>query len=615
MKVKVFKSMLLSTAMACSLFSCVNDDYDLSDVDTTVGMEIHDLTIPLKLDEVTLKSVLELEDDSQIKVLNGEYVVIEDGTFSSKRIELPSFTIEVPAIDPIEDELSPNLHLDDLIPEDFDPSFLPLLDNITIPDDYKVVSFELENASTTFDVEADVDASIIGVDKVDTEATIRIFFNFDGVENLVSSFELENLIIQLPKGLKAQTTEGGIYDSATGELRFEKLASNKELEVMVEVDITEIQAKPAGATLENGKFTFSNELSVTGTVAVYGHNLKKDVKIGNLLNIGNISYECQVGFPQGNIKVESFTGDIQYQVEGIDIDPVSLDDIPDFLTQDGTNIMLANPQIYLELNNPLYENNHIYATAALEFIPYPNSTGEEFKVDVKIDDAINQFCLSPVKPDTYYKNESYNQLKVDFSYAEFVPFTNLGNILSGTKIPESIDINVVNPQIPAQHVEDFALGQNLGTIEGTYVFYAPMALAEGSVIKYSEIFDEWSEDEMNDITISQLKVDANITSNIPFELVLKAYPIDKNGQKITDGGNVIEGKAYMNGSDVIPANANGNLVIEMIGKINQLDGIILDAELHGKDAVGSTGNALKPDHRIKLDNLKMKVSGQYISEL
>ena len=289
MKVKVFKSMLLSTAMACSLFSCVNDDYDLSDVDTTVGMEIHDLTIPLKLDEVTLKSVLELEDDSQIKVLNGEYVVIEDGTFSSKRIELPSFTIEVPAIDPIEDELSPNLHLDDLIPEDFDPSFLPLLDNITIPDDNKVVSFELENASTTFDVEADVDASIIGVDKVDTEATIRIFFNFDGVENLVSSFELENLIIQLPKGLKAHTTEGGIYDSTTGELRFEKLASNERLEVMVEVDITEIQAKPAGATLENGKFTFSNELSVTGTVVVYGHNLKKDVKIGNLLNIGNIS--------------------------------------------------------------------------------------------------------------------------------------------------------------------------------------------------------------------------------------------------------------------------------------------------------------------------------------
>ena len=110
-------------------------------------------------------------------------------------------------------------------------------------------------------------------------------------------------------------------------------------------------------------------------------------------------------------------------------------------------------------------------------------------------------------------------------------------------------------------------------------------------------------------------MDANITSNIPFELALKAYPIDKNGQKITNNGKVIEGKIYMNGFDVIPANANGSLVIEIDGAIQQLDGIILDAEIHGKDVAGSTGNALKPNHQIKLDNLKMKVSGEYISEL
>lgn len=615
MKVKILKSMLLSMAITCSQFSCVNGDYDLSDVDTTVGMKINDLTIPLNLDELTLRSVLELEDDSQIKEVNGEYAVIEDGTFSSDGIELPSFVIEVPAIEPIQEELTPDLHLDDLIPEGFNPSFLPLLGNITIPDDYKVVSFDIENASTTFHVEAEVDESIVGIDKVGTEATIRIFFNFDGIENLVNSFELENLVIQLPKGLSAQASEGGTYDPVTGKLSFEKMASNEKLEVLVNVDITEIQAKPAGATLANGKFTFSNELSVNGIVVVYGHNLKKDVKIENLLNIGNISYECQVGFPNGNIKVESFTGDIQYQVDGIDIDPVNLDDIPDYLAQEGTNIKLANPQIYLELNNPLYEEHHIYATTALEFIPYPNNTGERFKVDVKIDDALNQFCFSPAKPESYYKNAGNEQLKVDFTDAEFVPFTNLGNILSGEKIPESIDINVVNPQIPVQHVENFALGQTLGAIQGTYVFYAPLALTEGSVIKYSEVFDGWSDEELDNIAISQLRVDANITSNIPFELALKAYPIDKNGQKITNNGKVIEGKIYMKGFDVIPANANGSLVIEIDGAIQQLDGIILDAEIHGKDVAGSTGNALKPNHQIKLDNLKMKVSGEYISEL
>lgn len=150
MKVKTLKSMLLSMAMTCSLFSCVNGDYDLSDVDTTVGVKINYLTIPLNLDEVTLKSVLELEDDSQIKEVNGEYAVIEDGTFSSKGIELPSFVIEIPAIAPIKDQLIPNLHLEDLIPEGVNPSLFPLLGNITIPADYKVVSFDIENASTSF---------------------------------------------------------------------------------------------------------------------------------------------------------------------------------------------------------------------------------------------------------------------------------------------------------------------------------------------------------------------------------------------------------------------------------------------------------------------------------
>jgi len=464
-------------------------------------------------------------------------------------------------------------------------------------------------------VKADVDESIVRIDKVGVVTNIRIYFNFDGIENMVNTFELENLIIQLPKGLKATASNGGVYDKETGKLYFEKLKSEKNLEVTVDVSITEIDAKPAGATLENGKFTFSNTLSVTGTVVVYGHNLKKDIKVTDLLNIGNINYQCNVTFPEGNIKVETFTGDIQYLVEGIDIDAVSLDDIPDFLNQEGTNIKLVNPQIYLELNNPIYEEYKVYATAGLEFIPYPNATGEEYKVEVMIDEPIKQFCMSPSQPENYYKNEDDNFMSVDFSHAEYIPFTNLGNILSGDSIPESIAINVVDPQIPKQHVEDFALGQELGAINGTYVFYAPLALAEGSTIKYSEIFDGWNDDDIDDIEISQLRIDANINSDIPFELSIKAYPIDKNGNKITDNGKEVVGKAYMEGSTMIPANAHGAIIIEMDGVVRHLDGIILDAEIHGQDVPGSVGNALKPGHHIKLDNLKIKVSGEYISEL
>jgi len=617
MRMKNFKGLLLLLTITTMSLSCVNNDYDLSDVDTTVSMKVNNLTIPLNLDEVTLKSVLDLDDDSQIKEVNGEYAIIENGEFCSDKVELPSFTIEVPSIDPIQEELSPDIHisLEDFMGNGGYPSFFAAMENIIIPDDWKIVSFDIENAKTKFDVKADVDASIVRIDKVGVVTNIQIYFNFDGIENIVNTFELENLVIQLPKGLAATASNGGIYNNETGLLYFEKLESEKDLEVTVNVFITEINAELAGATLDNGKFSFSNELSVTGTVVVYGHNLKENINVTDLFNIGNINYQCNVTFPEGNIKVESFTGDIQYLVEGIDIDPVSLDDIPDFLNQEGTNIKLVNPQIYLELNNPVYEEYEVYATAGLEFTPYPNITGEEFKVDIMIDAPINQYCMSPSQPESYYKNKGNNLLDIDFTDAEYVPFTNLGNILSGDSIPESIAIQVVDPQIPVQHVKDFALGQELGAINGTYVFYAPLALAEGATIKYSEVFDGWNDDDIDDITVSQLRVDANINSDIPFELEIKAYPIDKNGNKITDNGKEVVGKAYMDGATVIPANANGAIIIEMNGVVRHLDGIILDAEIHGKDMPGFTGNALKPGHHIKLDNLKIKVSGEYISEL
>jgi hypothetical protein len=372
--------------------------------------------------------------------------------------------------------------------------------------------------------------------------------------------------------------------------------------------------------LENGYFSFANTLSATGTLSIYARNLKDNININDLLALKKVSYECGLTFPDGNIKITTFTGDIQYEVDGINVDPVSMKDIPDLLSQSGTDVKLVNPQIYVELNNPVYEKYGVFATTSLELVPNPNTTDDQFKVDVKVDAPMNQFCMSPNKPDNYYKNQGNGLLDVDFTNAEYLPFTNLGNILSGDGLPESIDINVVDPKIPAQHVKGFELGQKLGAVKGTYVFYAPLALAEGSKIKYTDTFDEWNDADIDAIEISKVKVNADMDSDIPFELEVKAYPIDKAGNKIMDNGKVVEGKAYMidaNGKpmDVIPAKANGPIVIEIEGTVRHLDGIILDAEIHGKDAVTSQGNALKPGQHIKLNNLRMQISGEYVKEL
>ena len=630
MRIKSLACLLLASVATLSFFSCINDDYDLSDVDTTVGVKVNDLTIPLNLDEVTLKSVLDLGDDSQIKEINGEYAVVENGEFSSEQIDIPSFTIKAPVIEPIKEVLPSFLHIteDDIMSwvgasgaKKINVEIMGVEKEVEIDDELKLISFDIKDAKSKFKIEADdIDKAIVNIDKIGAVAKIRISLGFDGLENFVDAFELENLVVQLPKGLNATVSDGGKYDIESGILSFERFVSDKGMEADIEIAISDIYSDKAGAKLENGYFSFENELWATGTLAVYARNLKDNVNILDLIKVESVAYECGLTFPDGNIKITTFTGDIQYEVDGINVDPVSMKDIPDLLSQSGTDVKLVNPQIYVELNNPVYEDYKVYATTSLELVPNPNATGDQFKVDVKVDAPMNQFCMSPNKPDNYYKNQGNGLLDVDFTNAEYLPFTNLGNILSGDGLPESIDINVVDPKIPAQHVKNFELGQKLGAVKGTYVFYAPLALAEGSIIKYTDTFDEWNDADIDAIEISKVKVNADMDSDIPFELEVKAFPIDKAGNKIMDNGKVVEGKAYMidangNPMDVIPAKANGPIVIEIEGTVRHLDGIILDAEIHGKDAATSQGNALKPGQHIKLNNLRIQVSGEYVKEL
>ena len=79
---------LTGVSAACIFSSCVDDNYDLSDIDTTVRVNVNDLTVPVKLDEILLSSII--EEGDRIKVVNGEYAVTEDGEFESKEVEIPN---------------------------------------------------------------------------------------------------------------------------------------------------------------------------------------------------------------------------------------------------------------------------------------------------------------------------------------------------------------------------------------------------------------------------------------------------------------------------------------------------------------------------------------------
>lgn len=344
---------------------------------------------------------------------------------------------------------------------------------------------------------------------------------------------------------------------------------------------------------------------ISGGVKIYGRSLKSNISVADIKNIRELGYKGDFAF-KSDIEADRFSGKVQYDIEDINVNPISMKDIPDLLNQTGTNIELSNPQIYLQLNNPLYDYG-LYASTSLELVA--NREGEDSKhfasSELRIDAADNKFCLSPTDPGKYYNGTEAggDSEPVDFTGSKWVSFSSLGGLLSGNKLPESINVNVVDPRIPVQTVTDFKLGQDISQVMGTYVVYAPLALTDKSQIAYRDTIDGWNDDDVDAIIIKSVTVDALIDTDIPLGIDIEVYPIDKNGKKI-------EG---VKGTASVKANAKEEpLNVKLEGEVRHLDGIVIYARASVADG---NKESLKPSQTITIKNIRARVSGNYIKEL
>ena len=68
MKNKHYWLLGLSTAVLLATSSCVDNAYDLSDIDTNVRLQVKDLVIPMNIEAANLDQVLDLDDDSEVNL-------------------------------------------------------------------------------------------------------------------------------------------------------------------------------------------------------------------------------------------------------------------------------------------------------------------------------------------------------------------------------------------------------------------------------------------------------------------------------------------------------------------------------------------------------------------
>lgn len=577
--IKPINTLLLaaSVAAALQLAGCIDNNYDLSDIDTTVRVNVNSLTVPVNIDEIKLSSIIDIEEGDKIQIVGDHYALLETGTFNSSAINVNPFSIQAPSIRPSITEVS-----------------IPSIPNtgVTVTNDV-VLEVVLSPMSDYHYSYNNISEDIVDIERLGLvwDFNYAISLTAAGAQ-LPAGIKLRDVVMQLPKGLQGNPSIGS-YNSETGEIRISEI-SDISKGTSLHLSASSINLAKAGIQFDYPTHSIKID-GQTGlkavTLVIPASTINSGVTIPSKLTLTSQPTLSE-------FTVATFTGKVKYAIENLDIAPVTLNDLPDFLNQEGTDIRVENPQIYISLTNP-FSTYGIEGKAGLTLTAIRNDGSAP--VVCSIDNGTfplyanprSNYCLSPTDPKSYYPG---------FENSHHVPYTSLSNILSGNGLPTQIDISITDPQIPQHRVSDFRLG-SYAPIEGNYTLYAPLALGEGSQIVYTDTEDGWNDEDIDKVTVTELSVTASVSTNLPFNVTLTGYPVDINGNQIND--------VEIDGAD-IKANASGQEVkIHITGTVTHLDGIRFEA----RATAPKNSQALSPSQEISLKNIRATVSGYYEKEL
>lgn len=628
MNKKTYLAIMLAAPLATA---CVNNDYNLSDVDTTLEMPVKDLVVPITLSDFSLETVLDIEDNDKIRDVNGEYAVVTDGNFKSDRIDIDKFVVPAVDIEPIVGEMtkrrpSERANSQRRVAKKAAPEG-ELVAYYDIPKDHEKIEASTADLSNAI-------KSLQGV-AVDTELSVTVDLDKESrLKDLVKGVHIEDFEFTLPRGIQGEMSITTPYDKyepnydpETGRVSFKGICIDIDSsgEITLNAHITGLDENAMAEAIkridETNETTFvlDEEYGVTsGYLAVYmsdapeqASHARRISDIAAFFNSLPETLDYKTTAMMKDVTVDAFSGEIDYAIDDFNAENVSLADVPDLLQQSGTNISLANPQLYVYIENPMADGtgSTISASAQVNLkAHFADGSDKSYNMDVNksinAGSRHNYFLLSP-------EDVPVEKRYTGFESAQHISFEALSDILASStgpttsldkpqgSMPESVDVSVTNAHIFGKDIKEYELGQSYN-INGYYVFYAPLEVKENSSIRYEETVDGW-EESLEDVVIEKLDVTATISTDVPFELQLRVRPIKADGTTFDGTYSTV----------TIPANASGNTKTLSVDNctLTGLDGIRLEAL-----AVAKETNALRPDMKISIKDLKVKVSGAYKSK-
>ena len=566
---------ILCGGFALLLSGCIDDSYNLSEIDYTMRVEVKELTIPLRFEDGIKFS--DLIDTDQIDVVDNDYVILREGTFGSEEIKIAAITGNPDVKESTK-----------LI-----PFYAVSGQSVKLPDELvKLSNFEFEFEFNQVDRYI---RAITGGD-VDFDITLSV--------NTGISCTYNDLSFVMPKGMAGHVSTSGNYTATetvtdnTMTVKFTNVrTANGEFKFTYHVDRLTLPSNAIepdkGDIADDG--TRYGRFFIASEIALGSCSITAD-------QTGQGQFEASLEL--GSFTVHTIDGSVKYNVDDFQ-EKTELGDLPDLLKDPNTHLSLANPQIYLQINNPFAVNN-IKASTAVEIkqgrynaSDFINGIGMQATTKEPVTISAESEQLFVLSDTELTGSEIYQP----FAGAKWCQVSGLGDIVYGKGMPDYLDFRFYGITLDSDDVKNFPIGREVSGISGKYAFYAPLAFGDNAQVVYSEDQTGW---DLKDMVVTALEITADVTSTVPVAVKLNAYPIvkDENGES-----KVIE-DIEINSTEIGGLKENEPVTIKMnfkgVKELTGLDGMRYTATLHpaNKGAIG-------PDQELSLKNLRINISGYY----
>ena len=568
-KVNTLQGLLVLSLLGIT--ACVDDAYDLSkDVDMTITVGGENLSIPgSNTDLITLEKIFDLAPESDVKAdANGNYALTMSGEGSESSVNVENVTIEGSEIetDPSTTELN--------------FQYVPHQKAEADVDDH--TSFNVNKTDVTEDVDSLYYANVTSMSSLD--------LTFDGSARQLHL--TEGFTVTFPEYMTIRCDGDTCFQAEGNTITFTEdvhISRGSRLSIPVSVTAIDFKQMPDGEGLvERGHLVIRGGIPVKGQAYLLAEDFltHQDVqlKLNTEINIDNI-------------ELTEVTAVVDPQID-ITIDPVMVNELPDFLQDNEVEIDMTDPKIYLHVTN----ESPVAVNFTADMMPYKD--GQQLNTVVLGDKANGtEPIIIPAHVTDYviclHRLEDASDIEAD----DIITVPTLNNLVA--QIPDEIRTENIETKAVQEKIT-MELGRDYN-VKTDYNVVASLQFNNGTKIVYSDQMDGWNSD-MEDLDARHVEISLDATNTIPLGMTMTANAIDRDGNVMDEIQATVEGEI----SAGTMANPSVSTLIIRLesnadGALKNMDGISYRVEtVTPAEAAGIT---LNENQSLKLDNIVITVKG------